>query len=151
MLNLYLTLSITSFKTKFQHKQLALYKSYASAQSGNPDRSWTFSCLGLVLQLTICTLGSCSRIYLQRWTGFGVTSHSLYSWFLLWVTVCICYHNISFSLLTHYLCFLSSWNHAIYKELMSAHVLLNLLNKLKEGVKCVVMLSILLLFSQQVK
>ena len=36
-LNLYLKLSLTSFKNKFHQKQLALYKSYASAQSGNPD------------------------------------------------------------------------------------------------------------------
>ena len=35
---LYLKLSLTSFKNKFQQKQLALYKSYASAQSGNPDQ-----------------------------------------------------------------------------------------------------------------
>ena len=39
MLNLYLKLSITSFKNKFQQKQLALYKSFASAQSGNSDQS----------------------------------------------------------------------------------------------------------------
>ena len=39
MLNLYLKLSSTSFKNKFQQKQLAFYKSYASAQSGNPDQS----------------------------------------------------------------------------------------------------------------
>ena len=39
MLNLYLKLSLTSFKNKFQQKQLGLYKSYASAQSGNPDQS----------------------------------------------------------------------------------------------------------------
>ena len=39
MLNLYLKLSLTSFKNKFQQKQLALYKSYASAQSVNPDQS----------------------------------------------------------------------------------------------------------------
>ena len=39
MLNLYLKLSLTSFKNKFQQKQQALYKSYASAQSGNPDQS----------------------------------------------------------------------------------------------------------------
>ena len=39
MLNLYLKLSLTSFKNKFQQKQLVLYKSYASAQSGNPDQS----------------------------------------------------------------------------------------------------------------
>ena len=39
MLKLYLNLSLTSFKTIFQQKQLALYKSYASAQSGNPDQS----------------------------------------------------------------------------------------------------------------
>ena len=45
MLNLYLKLSLTSFKNKFQQKQLALYKSSASAQSGNPEQSWTFSCL----------------------------------------------------------------------------------------------------------
>ena len=53
MLNLCLKLSLTSFKNKFQQKQLALYKSYASAQSGNPDQSWTFSCLYLVLYLQI--------------------------------------------------------------------------------------------------
>ena len=39
MLNLYLKLSLTSFKNEYQQKQLALYKSYASAQSGNPDQS----------------------------------------------------------------------------------------------------------------
>ena len=39
MLNLYLKLSLTSFKNKFKQKQLALYKSYVSAQSGNPDQS----------------------------------------------------------------------------------------------------------------
>ena len=39
MLNLYLKLSLTSFKNKFQQKQLALYKSYASAQSRNPELS----------------------------------------------------------------------------------------------------------------
>ena len=39
MLNLYLKLSLTSFKNKFQQKQLALYKLYASAQSENPDLS----------------------------------------------------------------------------------------------------------------
>ena len=39
MLNLYLKLSLTLFKIKFQQKQLALYKSFASAQSGNPDQS----------------------------------------------------------------------------------------------------------------
>ena len=39
MLNLYLKLSLTSFKNKFQQKQLALYKSYVSAQSVNPDQS----------------------------------------------------------------------------------------------------------------
>ena len=39
MLNLYLKLSLPLFKNKFQQKQLALYKSYASAQSGNPDQS----------------------------------------------------------------------------------------------------------------
>ena len=39
MLNLYLKLSVTLFKNKFQQKQLALYKSYASAQSGIPDQS----------------------------------------------------------------------------------------------------------------
>ena len=38
---------------------------------------------GLVLQVTLCTLGSFSRLYLQRWTGFGVTSNHLYPWFLL--------------------------------------------------------------------
>ena len=38
MLNLYLKLSLTSFENKSQQKQLALYKSYASAQSGNPDQ-----------------------------------------------------------------------------------------------------------------
>ena len=38
MFNLYLKSSLTSFKNKFQHKQLAFYKSYASAQSGNPDQ-----------------------------------------------------------------------------------------------------------------
>ena len=48
MLNLYQKLSITLFKNKFQQKQLALYKSYASAQSGNPDQSWTFSCLPFI-------------------------------------------------------------------------------------------------------
>ena len=37
---------------------------------------------GLMLQVTVCTLGSCSMLYLQRWTGFGVTSHPLYPWFL---------------------------------------------------------------------
>ena len=36
---LYLKLSLTSFKNKFQQKQLALYKSNASAQSGNPELS----------------------------------------------------------------------------------------------------------------
>ena len=39
MLNLYLKLSLTSFKNKFKQKQLPIYKSYASAQSGNPDQS----------------------------------------------------------------------------------------------------------------
>ena len=39
MLNLYLKLSLTSFMNKFLQKQLALYKSHASAQSGNPDQS----------------------------------------------------------------------------------------------------------------
>ena len=39
MLNLHQKLSLTSIKNKFQQKQLALYKSYASAQSGNPDQS----------------------------------------------------------------------------------------------------------------
>ena len=39
MLNLYLKLSLTSFKNKFQQKQLALYKSHASALSENPDQS----------------------------------------------------------------------------------------------------------------
>ena len=39
MLNLYLKLSSTSFKNQFQQKQVALYKSYASAQSGNPEHS----------------------------------------------------------------------------------------------------------------
>ena len=39
MLNLYLELNLTSFKSKFQQKQLALNKSYVSAQSGNPDQS----------------------------------------------------------------------------------------------------------------
>ena len=39
MLNLYLKLSLTSFKNKFQQKQLTLYNLYASAQSGNPDQS----------------------------------------------------------------------------------------------------------------
>ena len=39
MLNLFLKLRLTLFKNKFQQKQLALYKSYASAQSGNPDQS----------------------------------------------------------------------------------------------------------------
>ena len=39
MLNLYLELSLTLFKNEFQQKQLALYKSSASAQSGNPDQS----------------------------------------------------------------------------------------------------------------
>ena len=39
MLNLYLKLSLTSFKNKFQQKQLAFYKSYASAQSENPELS----------------------------------------------------------------------------------------------------------------
>ena len=39
MLNLYLKWSLTSFKNKFQQKQLALYKSYASAQSVNPELS----------------------------------------------------------------------------------------------------------------
>ena len=39
MLNLYLKLNLTSFKSNFQQKQLALYKSYASAQSGNPELS----------------------------------------------------------------------------------------------------------------
>ena len=39
MLNLYLKLSLTSFKNKFRQKQLALYKSYASAKPGNPDQS----------------------------------------------------------------------------------------------------------------
>ena len=39
MLNLYLKLSLTSFKNKFQQKQLQLYKSYANAQSGHPDQS----------------------------------------------------------------------------------------------------------------
>ena len=48
MLNLYLKLSLTSFKNKFHQIQLALYKSYASAQSGNPDQSWTFLCLFLL-------------------------------------------------------------------------------------------------------
>ena len=38
---------------------------------------------GLVLQATLCTLGSCSMLYLQRWTGFSVTSHCLDPWFLL--------------------------------------------------------------------
>ena len=32
-------ISKIEFKTKFQQKQLALHKSYASAQSGNPDQS----------------------------------------------------------------------------------------------------------------
>ena len=32
-------LSLTSFKNKFRQKQLALFKSYASAQSENPDQS----------------------------------------------------------------------------------------------------------------
>ena len=40
---------------------------------------------GLVLQVTICTLGFSLRLYLQRWTGFSVTSHSLYPWFLFQV------------------------------------------------------------------
>ena len=39
MLNLYLKLSLTWFKNNFQQKQLALYKSYASTQSGNPELS----------------------------------------------------------------------------------------------------------------
>ena len=39
MLNAYLKLSLTSFKNKFQQKQPALYKSYAIAQSGNPELS----------------------------------------------------------------------------------------------------------------
>ena len=39
MLNLYLKLSLASFKNKFQQKQPSLYKAYASAQSGNPDQS----------------------------------------------------------------------------------------------------------------
>ena len=39
MLNLDLKLKLTSFKNKFQQKQLALYKSSASAQSGNPKFS----------------------------------------------------------------------------------------------------------------
>ena len=39
MLILYLKLSLTSFKHKIQQKQRTLYKSYASAQSGNPDQS----------------------------------------------------------------------------------------------------------------
>ena len=39
MLNLYLELNLTSFKNKFQQKQLALNKSYVSAQSGNPNQS----------------------------------------------------------------------------------------------------------------
>ena len=39
MLNLYLKMCLTSIKNKLQQKQLALYKSYASAQSGNPDQS----------------------------------------------------------------------------------------------------------------
>ena len=45
MLNLYLKLSLTSLKNEFQQKQLALYKSYASVQSGNPDQSCILSCL----------------------------------------------------------------------------------------------------------
>ena len=39
VLNLYLKLSLIPFKNKFQQKQLALYKLYASFQSGNPDQS----------------------------------------------------------------------------------------------------------------
>ena len=39
MLYLYRKLSLTSYKNEFQQKQLTLYKSYASAQSGNPDQS----------------------------------------------------------------------------------------------------------------
>ena len=39
MPNLYLKLSLPLFKNKFQQKQMALYKSYAHAQSGNPDQS----------------------------------------------------------------------------------------------------------------
>ena len=54
MLNLYLKLSLTSSKNKFQQKQLALYKSYASAQSGNPDQSGTFSCLHWATALPSC-------------------------------------------------------------------------------------------------
>ena len=48
MLYLYLNMSLTIFKNRFQQKQQALYKSYASAQSGNPDQSWIFSCLAIV-------------------------------------------------------------------------------------------------------
>ena len=58
MPNLYLKLSLSSFKNAFQQKQLAIYKSYASAQSGNPDQSRTFSCLFLCVSHTyIMTLG----------------------------------------------------------------------------------------------
>ena len=59
MLNLYLKLSLTSFKNKFQQKQMALYKSYASAQSENPDQlelshAWVYlSCDGDLVILFI--------------------------------------------------------------------------------------------------
>ena len=64
---------------------------------------------GLVLQVTVCTLGLCSMLYLQRWTEFGVTSHYLYPWFLLYVILTEvdrdwCYKSLSVPLV-HALCY----------------------------------------------
>ena len=55
MLNLYLKLSLTSFKNKFQQKQLALYKSYASAQYFliNPELSHA-CCWSYLLHVNAC-------------------------------------------------------------------------------------------------
>ena len=55
MLKLYLKLSFISFKNKFQ-QNLAWNKSYASAQSGNPDQSWTFSFLHFMPLILFLTL-----------------------------------------------------------------------------------------------
>ena len=63
------------------------------------------SCSMLTLQrwtrfcVTICTLDYCSRLYLQRWTRISVIGHCLYPWLLHQTTLtevdkALCYRSV---------------------------------------------------------